>query len=146
MATLSEANKTQIRSVLGASRLFVQLWAQLENAMNAVESVANGGTQPDDSAVVLIQSYLSQITCIDNSIINLYGQAAVLEAGSDKVRLDAYRGLAMLKSEGRRCIGRIADTLSCRPLRDVYASPQTQQDGENSITMSGFSDTSGIGS
>lgn len=127
-ATLTQPQRVQVRRYMGASRIFTQLWPKLENAMNAIASLADGGTQPDDSAVLLVQQLLGYLADLECKLITLQGQVAIVDAGSDKVKLDTGKALFLLYKEGRRYIGSMSDVLSCHPLRDYYSSPQTQDE------------------
>ena len=122
-AVFTETEKTQILYWMGAGRLYAQLWPKLINAMQAVLSVADGGSQPDDTAVLAIQGWLTTLASIETSLTNLYCQMQVMEAGSDRVKLDPIKAIYALRSEGRRYVGHISDTLGTRALRDVWSSP-----------------------
>lgn len=114
---------------MGTGRIFQQLWPKLENAMTSVQSSSDGGTQPDDSAVVLIQTWLTKLNNFESAEDNLIGQMAIMEAGTDKVALDAAgNGLYGIRKVMKRYIGHISDTLSCRPLRDVFDPVDTNDE------------------
>lgn len=139
MTVFSESQKTQIRYWFGASRLYVQLYPALENSMQAVLAVSDGGTSADDSAVTSIIGWLGILANIETSLTNLYTQAQVVEAGTDKVVLNILKGAYFLKQEGRRYVGHISDTLGLKPIRDVWSSPELQGaggEGVNTPTMS----------
>lgn len=123
-ATLTDPQKSDIRRWLGYSRLYKQLYPKLENAMNAVAAVADGGTQEDSSAVLLIQGWLVTLDQLEQTEVNLACQMSVLTAGTDKVTLDAAgRGLYGLRKMMKRYIGHISDTLSTAVYRDVFSNP-----------------------
>ncbi len=121
MVTLAESDKSQIRRWFGYSRIYVQLYPRLENAFTAVQAIADGGSQPTDDAVRLIQGWLANLADLEQAELNLAGQMAIVNAGTDKVALDAAgKGLYGLRKIMKRYIGHISDTLSTKPFRDIF--------------------------
>lgn len=124
-----EADRVKIRTAMGAGAVYVNQYPRLEAAITAVQSVADGGSRPDDSTELAIKANLADLDTIDVRLKALWGQAQVGDAKG--VSLDAARGAALLKMEGRRIIHRIAAALSIRPLRDIYSSsPLDSGDGD----------------
>jgi hypothetical protein len=119
--TFSEAQKNDIRRWMGASHIFTQMWPKLENAMTMIYATSDNGSQIDDSAVILVQGWLTQLDTLEQAELNLSIQMAIVEAGTDKVKLDAAgNGLYGLRKIMRRYIGHMSDIFSCKPLRDVF--------------------------
>ncbi len=106
---------------MGTGHIFNQLWPKLEGAMVAIYATSDGGSQADDSAVTMVQGWLSSLATLEQQELNLSTQMAVKTAGTDKVSLDAAGdGIYGLRKLMRRYIGHISDALSCKPLRDVF--------------------------
>jgi hypothetical protein len=123
----TEADRVALRDAMGASALYSYQYPRLENAINSVQSIADGGSCPDNSTETAIRSYLADLTTIRSRIKAMWGQVQVGDAKG--ISLDAVRGIAALKMEGRRIIHQIAAALSIRPLRDVFA-PAPLDSGE----------------
>lgn len=124
-----EADRVKLRSAMGAGAVYVNQYPRLENAITAVQSVADGGSRPDNSTETAIKAYLTDLDTIDVRLKALWGQAQVGDAKG--VSLDAARGAALLRMEGRRLVHRIASALSIKPLRDVFSSsPLDSGDGD----------------
>lgn len=121
--TFANSDKNQVRRWMGASHIFTQMWPKLENAMTSIQATSDGGSQIDDSAVVLVLGWITQLNSLETNEINLAGQMAIINAGTDKVTLDAAgKGLYGIRKIQRRLIGHISDTLSCKPLRDIFTA------------------------
>lgn len=116
----SESDRVKLRTAMGAPGIYLQAFPRLENAITAVQSIADGGTRPDNSTELAIKGWLTDLDDVETSLKALWGQAQVGDAKG--VSLDAPRGARLLKTEGRRIIHKIASALSMKPLRDVFAS------------------------
>lgn len=114
-----EAERVEIRRYLGFSRMYLQTDPRLESAITTAQSAADGGAAPDSSTEALIRATLTDLGTLENSLKALWPQAQALAAGS--LRLDVARAAAMLRAEGRRLVGVIADQLEIAPRRDVFA-------------------------
>lgn len=131
MVVLSNAQRNDVVRWGGWSRLYKQSYPKLENAMNAIRSLAEGGTQEDDSAVLQVIAWLANLTTLETQELNLACEMSVLTAGTDKVTLDAAgRGLYGLRKLQRKYIGMIYDTLSTAIYRDVFSTPIKSPDAE----------------
>lgn len=124
---ITESERVQIRSYMGASYLFNQLYPKLENAITNIQSVADGGNQVDSSLETLIRQTLSDLADVDAAIKNLIIQAQVFNAGSDDIKISAAHGLFNLRSIGRQYIGKISRALSCLPFYDYYSRPSSTE-------------------
>ena len=116
----SEGERVQIRRYLGYSRLYLQSDPRLEAVMTSVQSQADGGSSPDSSTEDLIRSLLGDLVELQRSMKALWAQAQALDA--DGLKIDVARAMAVLRSEGRRLVGEIADQLEIHPRRDVFVS------------------------
>ena len=130
-ATLTDPQKTDVRRWLGFSRIYAQLDPALENAMNAIREISDGGTQEDDSAVILVQGALTSLATIETKMTNLYDQYAINEAGIENVKMNALRATYGLKMEARRVIGKIEDALCINKQRDVLSPTSSNYDFGN---------------
>lgn len=125
----SEEDRVQIRLYVGASALFLQAWPALENAITTVQSIAEGGTRPDDSTETLVKGLVTKLQAVDTRLEELQTE---MEAGKvDELGVDPARATAVVKMNGRILVGRLCRTLGLKgPLADVF-SPQ-------SINSAGF--------
>ncbi len=127
----TEADRVAIRSYLGFADLFLQADPRLESAMNSVQSYADGGARPDGAAEALIRRWLAQLARIEARLEELWEAA---EAGKvDDIGVDVYRGMALLRSEGRRVVGRLARALDTAPAADAFAAAEIDPDGSRSF-------------
>jgi hypothetical protein len=115
----TEGERVQIRRYLGYSRLYLQSDSRLESVMTSIQSQADGGSSPDSATEDLIRSLLDDLTELQKNMKALWTQAQALDA--DGLKIDVARAVAVLRSEGRRLVGEIADQLEVHPRRDVFA-------------------------
>lgn len=127
----SESDKVEIRKYMGAGSLYKQLFPKLENAIIAVQSVADGGSQVDSSTENSIKSYLTKLATIELKLEALQCQVQVVEAGADEIKLNVAQGVSLLRSEGRRMIAAISRTLACAPTYDFFSSQMPSADDFN---------------
>lgn len=132
-ATYTEADRVKIRRWLGFSALYLQADPRLENAIKATQSVADGGTRPDDTTVLAIKDYLTKLDGIEVQWLKLTVEGGMQAGKVDELGVDPLRGFAGLKQVGRLYVGWIADALSTRPHRDVFTSPKLLGVGEDSM-------------
>ena len=133
MTAWTESEKSNIRAYLGFPALFHQQEPRLENAINSVQSVADGGVLPTSDTQERMRTVLSQLSNVDTKITALYCQFQVLEVSNPKTRLDAIRAAFYLKMEGRRLITQLAIPLGTKPFRDYYSPlPLNNEFGGNS--------------
>lgn len=109
---------------MGASSIFLQVDARLENAITAVQSLADGGSRPDSSTEDAIRIDLADLADIETRIKSLYGSLLVDDA--EGIKLNSTRAIRGLKREGREIIARIANRFSYSPLYDYFSSKSTQ--------------------
>lgn len=65
---------------------------------------------------------------IERQISNRREYVEALKA--DEVNIDPARGLAVLRAEGRRLVGQLADAFGTRPIRDIFSPPIIDPSGE----------------
>src|ERR1700691_4744565 len=109
----TEADRAVIRSYLGFPALFLQADPRLESARESGQSEGDGGTLPDNSTELQIRGWLTQLTAIEARLESLWDEAEALKV--DELGVDPMRALALLRSEGRRLVGRIARALGTSP-------------------------------
>jgi hypothetical protein len=118
----SEADRVQIRRYLGFPAIYVTADPRLESAITAVQSVADGGSRPNNTTELAVQGYLAKLATVETRIEDLFIQ---MQVGTvDEVEIDAPRGLLGLRSIGRQYVGHIADTFAMKPARDVFSAPE----------------------
>lgn len=120
MSSWTSAEKATLRSYLGYPALFHTFEPRLENAISAVQSTADGGALPDSSTQDRMRLEMAAVAAVETKLDALQCSFSVLEAGTDKVRLDAIRASVYLKAEGRRHIARISDALGTQPITDYF--------------------------
>lgn len=133
MTVLQESDKVKIRKWMASSYLYQQLFPKLENAMNAISAKADGGNQPDDSAVLLILTALSNLDSLEAGRLQNV-QIGFVSKSSSGTMINPLLGYALNKKEISIWVGYISDILSTRPYRNVGDPAETQTDG-------GYSDT-----
>ena len=118
----TEANRVQIRHYMGAGSIYLQLFPKLENAITAVQAIADGGSRPDSSTETFVLSIITKLQAVDTKLERLHNQAQVVEANQQEIVLNVAQGLFLLRSEGRRFVGDLSRVLACAPLWDCYSS------------------------
>ena len=123
----SEADRATIRSYLGFPALFLQADPRLEAAMTAVLAEADHGTRPDNSTELQIRGWLTQLAAIEARLESLWDEAEALQV--DELGVDPMRAMVLLRSEGRRIVGRIARALGTAPRHDVFTGAEANPHG-----------------
>lgn len=116
----AEATRVQIRLYLGASRMYLSSDPRLESAITNAQSEADGGAAPDNTTELLILGILTDLGTVETQLKKLWSKAIAVDI--EGLKVDAARAMGMLRMEGRRLVGHLADTLRYRPLRDVFSS------------------------
>ena len=122
---LTGTQKAQVRYYLGWSARYFQFDSRLEQAMDSIAGVA------DSEALVV--AALATLADIDASLLDAHSRLKAKAVGS--ITLPGGQELALLRSEGRRFVGRIAATLGCEVRFDVFGGG----------TYTGFASFDGIG-
>lgn len=131
----TETDRVQIRHYLGFSAIFLQADPRLELAITAVQQVSDGGARPDTSTEAYIRSILTQLQELEWTMRAQWALVSGTQVG--KITADAARGLATLRSEGRRLVNAIARQLATHPRADIFSNAPTNPYGD---TFYGLSD------
>lgn len=123
----NESDRATLRSYLGFPALFLQADPRLESAMTSVQSEADGGTRPDASTELQIRRWLAQLATIESRLEQLWDEAEALKV--EELGVDPMRAMVLLRSEGRRIVGRIARALGTAPRHDVFSGAQPNPHG-----------------
>lgn len=121
MTAWTEQEKADIRAFMGFPSLFHQQEPRLENAINSVQSVADGGALVSTATQDRMRAALVRLNAIDASITCLYDRLLVTEVGEEQVKLNASRAIFVLEGQGRRWITQLAIPLGTQPFRDYYS-------------------------
>jgi hypothetical protein len=143
----SELDRSWIRRYIGYGSIFVQSEPRLENAIQATQSVADGGTRPDSSTENYIKGLIygfAAVTTgtngvtpgatsttgvtfntpavrgllqIENAIATQDTFLGAMSADNKEVQIDPVREVARLRSEGRRLCGQLARMLGMKGVR-----------------------------
>ena len=128
-----EGDRVILRDILGFGSLFLQADPRTENAMTAVQSIADGGTRPDNSSELAIRSYMLDYANVNTNLQSLWNKA--LATAVDTIKIACLRAMSLLRSEGRRTVGRVAHTLGVTPRFDVFSSPTYNPTDSNPFTI-----------
>jgi hypothetical protein len=163
----SQQDYQAIYYYLGVSATFLQAEPQIQAAINATQSQADGGSRPDSNAENYIKSLLYgsvaqtgpagvtlgptaqnvQFTmpatigliAIDQQLSTLWQLFFVQSADKEDVVLDTGRALVLLRMEGRRLAFRLARALGLRSVRaDVFGSRNAMGDGPSRTETTGY--------
>lgn len=115
----TEPQRVEIRKWLGFSGIYFQ---NLELAITASQSTADGGVLSDSTTETSVVSWLAELALIETAEKDLRCQAQVL--GANAAKIDVARGQMVLRKEARKFIGHIADALNVKPIRDVMTAPE----------------------
>lgn len=117
----AESDRVQIRRWLGRAALFLQADPELENAIESVQSIADGGSRPDNSTELAIKGWLTELTTIESKIKALYDELDAHKV--NELVIDPARAVMVFRSIGRTYIGHLSDALGVKPIRDVFSAP-----------------------
>ncbi len=112
----TETERVQIRRYMGATALYQNQDTRLESA---ITTVSNNAAQESEVRDVLLVKLIS----IDAQLENTWPQATA--AAARDVKVDAARGMVMLRSEGRRFAKRLAAILGFEAPRSDAFAPAT---------------------
>jgi hypothetical protein len=124
----TQQDKANIRHFLGYGAIFKQADLRLENAMQAVESVSDGGSQPDSTSENAVRSIVADLLTVECVLKNLWVQMQAGQVGKNKI--DALRGAAGVRAEGRRLVTGLSVVLSTSPRRDIFGPTAPNPDGD----------------
>ncbi len=126
--SFTETDRTNVRHFLCFSAIFQQADPRLENAITAVQATSDGGTRPDNSTELAIKATIVNLQAIEASLLALWPQAQVTVV--DEVKLDAYRGRALLCAEGRRLVRGLEAALGTHKRGDIFGSGASNPTGD----------------
>lgn len=113
---LTNAQKVQIRLYLGWSARFRQTDSRLEQSFSALDMLE---TQGDPDTLASVASILEALVALEPVIVDAYSRLQAIKLGA--IDLNAVTEIGMLRSEGRRLVGRLASTLGVPVRHDVFA-------------------------
>lgn len=117
----SEAERVQIRRWLGYSAMYASRDPILESAITAAQSLADGGSRPDNTTELAVRGWLTELATIETRWKDLYEQMQAHKLND--LTIDPHRGLAGLFKIGRTYVGFLSDALSTPVKRDVFSAP-----------------------
>jgi hypothetical protein len=123
----TEADHAEIRHYLGFAALFLQADSRLETAIGSVQSKADGGTREDNSTELQIRRWIAGLARIEQRLADIWEVAEGEKV--EELGVDPYRGMALLRAEGRRLVGNIARVLSTSPRHDVFSAAEPNPHG-----------------
>lgn len=115
----TEAERVQIRKYLGFAAIYLQAQPLLENAITAVQSIAEGGSRPDSSTEDEIRRTLVKLQAVDTKLdeLDCLGTVSV-----NKIVMDPIRARLAIAMQGRVLVGRLAYQLAINgPIHDVFS-------------------------
>lgn len=115
---LTDAQKDSVRQYVGWNFRFRQTDSQLEMALNAVDL--------DTTAQATVITILGSLSSIDTAITDAYSRIKAKTLVGE-VELMESQEIAILRSEGRRFVGRLAAYLGVPVRQDVYGSALPHQ-------------------
>lgn len=115
---LTASQRAQIRLYCGYSARFRQTDSRLEQAMNALDV-------GDIDTFNEVLGFLASLADMDAKLLNAHNRLKAMKVGS--IMLDAKVEIGMLRSEGRRFVGRLASTLGVEVRQDVFAGSGPSQ-------------------
>ena len=113
MSVFTDAEKAQIRQVLGYSELFHDVDTRLENQMLEI------GTRSPD-AKTRISASLVALTAIDARLVSALDNLDLVRA--EDVTFLGPAQLDTIRAHGRMLIQQISITLQCPVMRDYYST------------------------
>src|SRR5581483_5219946 len=110
---LTDAQKDSVRQYMGWTFRFRQTDSQLELALNAVDQ--------DATVQASVISMLAVLADVDSRIVGAYERIKAKVLVGDAELMESQE-IAILRSEGRRGVGRLASYLGVPVRQDVYGS------------------------
>jgi hypothetical protein len=107
--------RARVRTFLGVSPLAAADRVTLDNQLDAVESIDDGGASEAHA-----RALLAAAIGIEDKIDSELSRLDALQV--DELRIDALRAVLVLRSEGRRTVSLIGIVLNMRPRVDVFSS------------------------
>lgn len=114
---LSPTERAKVREYLGWTQRYFQTDSRLEMAMNSLDASAE--------ALLLVQDtlanggLLASLADIDAKLVNAHKRIKVAKVGT--IELPGKMEIGILRSEGRRFVGRLASLLGVEVRHDVFS-------------------------
>lgn len=108
----TEPQRVKVRFYLGWSARFHQHDSRLEQAMNAIDVLADTQTQ--------VELVLTDLDDLVTKLKDSYDRLKAMKVGS--IELPGKNEVALLRSEGRRNVGGLAAILGVEVRQDVFGS------------------------
>ena len=125
MPALPETTKNQIRKYLGAPLVTTNANTAIEMALGSLD-----GASSDVQTVVT--GLVSDLAAIDTKLIDSHSRTKVLTIGN--LGLPGQNEAYILKSEGRRLVGRLAAAMGVSAIHDVFSGAVNRP---NNVLMMG---------
>jgi hypothetical protein len=109
----TDAQKVSIRNYLGWTIRFRQTDTRLEQALNTISQ----DIYVEDQTKIL--AILAELATIDAALVSARGRLKALAVGS--ITLPGKNEIGMLRSEGRRLVGRLAVEMGVAVRHDVFS-------------------------
>ena len=124
----STLDRVRVRHFMGFGAIFRQADLRVENALTAIMSVADGGSQPDSTSENAVRAIVADLLQVECMLKEQWKAFAVNQV--NKVRMDAIRAMGALRMEGRRLVTSLSSVLATSPRRDCFASTAPNPDGD----------------
>lgn len=113
---LTTAERASIRLYCGWSGRWRQTDSRLEQAMNALDMA-------DDDTMAEVRTLLASLASVDTELVDAHKRIKAAKLGSLELSQAGRRGdeIEVLRSEGRRFVGRLAATLGVEARQDVFS-------------------------
>lgn len=113
----TEAERVSIRKWMGYPALYLSVDARFESAITSIQSLADGGSRPDNSTELAVRGYLAKLAAYEARWVDML---ETFEAATvDEVKVDAARAQLAMQAAMRLYVGFIADVMDLAPRRDV---------------------------
>ena len=132
----SQQERAWWRHFLGFAAIFKQADPRLEDALTAIQSISDGGSQPDSTSEDYGRVLIQQALTVEASLQNLWVQMQV-GSSDGKTKIDAARGMQGLRMEGRRIVNGLSAIISTNPRRDIFSGSTVIGDADAFITPGG---------
>ena len=126
--TYTDLQKSQLRLVMGYSKLFSSSNSVFENVLNTIQQTSYDDGSTFNNTITL----LNNILAIDMQRANNSNLGLATSVGG-KIQYDAYRNDAMLKSIGRNYIKQLSIIFSMEPAKDYYGRATVDLSGDTNV-------------
>lgn len=106
----TEQQRVDIRMYMGYPALYLQVYSLLEMAMDAIEQVADSQQRVID--------LLASLGVVDAQITDAYNRIQADQVG--EMKIGRMSEINILRSEGRRLVGRLSAILNVEPRLDAF--------------------------